>query len=96
MAHQLNPDDLLVDHTEPEVTEACNGFIHAIMEYRNSLGEEGQNQDLLIWMHPDMFTWAHLVLAMGVSDGENMWFFGLRLEMPFLTGKGTLYQFHKP
>ena len=96
MAHQLEPADLLIDHTEAEVTEACNGFVQSIMEYRHSLGEEGQNQDLSIWMHTDMFTWVHYVLAMGVSDGESMWFFGVRLEMPFLTGKRTLYQFHKP
>lgn len=96
MAHQLKPADLLVDHTEAEVTEACNGFVQSIMEYRNSVGEEWQEKDLQIWMHPDMFTWVHYVQAMGVSDGENMWFFGLRLQEPFLTGKGTLYQFHKP
>ena len=96
MAHQLEPADLLIDYTEAEVTEACNGFIQAVMEYRNSLGEEGQDDDLRIWMHTDMFTWVHLVHAMGVSDGETMVYFGLRLQKPFLTGKGTLYQFHKP
>ena len=100
MKKPLNPADLLIDYTESEVTEACNGFIQACMEYRNSLREENQadwqDNDLRIWMHPDMFTWVHYVLAMGISDQENMWFFGLRLEMPFLEGKGSLYQFHKP
>ena len=96
MTCKLNPADLLVEHTEAEMTEACNGFVDAVMKYRNSLGEEPQDQDLSIWMHPDMFTWAHYCLAMGISDGETMWFFGLRLETPFLKGKGNLYRFHKP
>ena len=96
MERQLNPADLLIDYTESEVTEACNGFIEACMKYRKSLSEEKQDDDLRIWMHTDMFTWVHYVLAMSISDQENMWFFGLRLEMPFLEGRGSLYQFHKP
>ena len=92
----LSLKDLLIDYSEAEVLEACDGFASATIKYRQSLGEEGQDKDLSVWMHTDMYTYAHGNFAMGISDGENMWFFGLRLETPFITGKGNLYQFHKP
>ena len=97
MTHQLKPDDLLLEHTEAEVQEACDGFVEACIAYRNSLGEEGENQTLQVWMHPDMFVWAGLVLQMGISTpDERIIFYGIELQKETLKGKGTLYQFHKP
>ena len=92
----LDPADLLSEHTEAEMTEACNGFIEACMVHRNSLGEAGEQADLPIWMHPDMWFWAGHVCAMGISTPDRFMFMGFELQEEPLQGKGNLYRFHKP
>lgn len=97
MTKTKDPADLLVEHTEAEVQEACDGFTEACIAYRNSLGEEGENQTLRVWMHPDMHVWAGLALALGIATpDERIIFFGLELQTEPLKGKGNFYSFEKP
>ena len=96
MTKPFDPADWLLEHTPAELDEAVGGFANAAMKYKNSLGEDSQDQDLSLWMHPDFFTWAVYGCAMGISDGESMVFFGFRLQEPFLKGNGNFYQFSKP
>ena len=96
MTKPIDPADWLLEHTPGELNEAVGGFCHAAMKYQSSLGEDSQDQNLSLWMHPDFFTWAVYACAMGISDGESMVFFGFRLQEPFLRGNGNFYQFTKP
>ena len=58
MTKPIDPADWLLEHTPRELDEAVRGFANAAMKYQISLGEDSQDQDLSLWMHPDFFTWA--------------------------------------
>ena len=96
MTKTQDPAELLLEHTEAEMQEAIDGFANACLQHRASFGEEGQDVECSVWFHPDFFTWAVYGCAMGIADNDSMVFFGVRLQEPFLKGKGNLYSFQAP